>query len=248
MAPTERGDVFVVFARPEDIPWMVSTCAVDLGITGYDYVLESGAEVEVLEDLGFGRARVVVAVPAESRAERPEDLEGARVATKYVNLARRFFESLGVRVRVFRVSGAAEVMPRLGVADAIVDVTSTGTTLALHGLRPIATVLETSARLVACPGRERRGRVAEVVESLRAVVRGRRHRLLLMNVPDDALEAVLSALPSMAGPMVARIESGEPMWEVMTAVPEQEVWRVVSEARRRGARDIVVLRVERVVP
>jgi ATP phosphoribosyltransferase len=242
--------VYLVFARAEDIPWIVASGAADLGVTGYDYVLESEADVEIAEDLGFGRARLVVAVPSESKVEDPRQLEGARIATKYVNVARRFFDSLGVRVKLFRISGAAEVMPRLGVADAIVDVVSTGTTLVLHGLKPIAVITETSARLILSPRSSgKRRRVAEeIVDTIRAVVRGRSHRLLLLNVPDRYLQRVLSVLPSMAGPMVARIESKEPMWEVITAVPENRVNEVIARARSQGARDILVLRMERVVP
>ncbi len=250
VAPTSREGVYLVFARPEDIPWIVASGAAELGITGYDYIVESGAGVEVVEDLGFGKSRLVVAAPVESGISDPRELDGARVATKYVNIATKFFSRLNVNVEVFKISGAAEVMPRLGVADAIVDVVSTGTTLMLHGLRPITTILESSARLIRAPriAENKKAVVDEITDSIRAVVRGRSHRLLMMNVPDSVLRDVLSVLPSMSGPMIARIEAKEPMWEVITAVPVEELERVVMEAKKKGAMDIVVLRMERVVP
>jgi ATP phosphoribosyltransferase len=138
-------------------------------------------------------------------------------------------------------------MHRLGAADAIVDVVSTGTTLMLHGLEPIAEIGETEAVLIArrCSGDER---VEMIVESVRSVVNARRTRVLLMNVPGERLRDVLEVLPSMEAPAVTRLDSEKPMWEVITAVPLDSLAEVIYEAKRRGARDIVVLSVERVVP
>ncbi len=246
IVPTTSPGVRLVFVRPEDVPSIVASGASDLGITGLDYVAESGVDVEVCARLGFGRARIVVAAPEEGGISAVEDLEGARVATKYVNIASRFFDERGVNVRMVRVSGSAEVMPRLGAADAIVDAVSTGTTLMLHGLKPIETIMESEAVLIAerCRGDPR---IESIVEALRGVVNARGFKIVLMNVPGDKLGDVLSVLPSMAAPAVTRLESKEPMWEVITAVPTESLVDVVYEARRRGARDIVVLQVERVV-
>ncbi|NPA05243.1 MAG: ATP phosphoribosyltransferase [Crenarchaeota archaeon] len=251
LVPTTRSDVVLVYARADDIPVLVASGAVHLGITGRDLVREAGVDGEVEEvlDLGFGSGRIVVAVPRDYPYEGLSSLEGRRVATKYVNIARRFFEEKGVRVKIMRVSGATEVMPLLGAADAIVDIMSTGTTLRAHGLVPVETVMETSAVLI-------RGRVpagleytaTQVIEVTRSVINARGVKLVLMNVPDEALKAVLSILPSMSGPMVARLESPKPMWEVLVAARESDLPRIIVDARRMGARDIVILGVEKVVP
>ena len=250
VVPTTRDDVKIVFVRAEDIPGIVASGAAELGITGLDYVVESGAEVTEVADLGFGRARLVVAVPRSSGVRSVDELpDGVRVATKYVNIARRFFEERGIRARILRISGASEVMPSLGACDAVVDIVSTGTTMRLHGLVPIETVLETSARLIKTPLlRDDTGAVEEIVEAIKGVVRARKLKLILMNVPDKYLQDVVKVLPSMSGPTIARIEAPEPMWEVMTVVPVDKLSRVVVEAKRRGARDILVLSVERVIP
>ncbi len=249
MVPTSKSGVRIVFVRAEDIPEIVASGAADLGITGYDYVVESGADVVELADLGFGSARIVVAVPKDSGIDSVYDIpDGARVATKYVNIARRFFDDIGVSVRIVKVSGSTEVMPSLGACDAVVDVVSTGTTMRLHGLKPLATIMETSARLIANPHVQRNGIVEEIVEAIRSVVRARQLKLLMMNVPDKVLSRVLEVLPSMSGPTLARIEAREPMWEVITAVPADRLSEVLVEAKRRGARDIIVLNVERVIP
>ena len=252
MLPTSIEWDTLVRLRTEDIPSVVEACAADLGVTGYDFIVEQSADVEVLLDLGFGRARLVVAVPESSGYERVEDLpDGVRVATKFVNIAERFFREKGVRARIVRVSGSTEVMPLLGAADAILDITSTGTTLAVHKLRPIATVLETSARLIACRGslEGEKGRlVKSVVELLRSVLAAQRKKLVLMNVPERLLNRVLEVLPAMAGPTVARVErTPEPMVEVITVVDEDELPHVILSAKERGARDIVVVPIEKVM-
>ncbi|MCE4613513.1 MAG: ATP phosphoribosyltransferase [Desulfurococcales archaeon] len=248
IVPTLMDDVRLAFLRPEDIPSLVYLGASDLGITGLDYVAESGVDVDVCLRLGYGNASIVLAAPEESGIERAEDLgEGARIATKYVNIARRFFESRGVSPLIFRVNGSAEVLPKLGAADAIVDTVSTGVTLRMHGLRPVEGILKTEAVLIArnCTGNRE---VEAIVETLRGVVNARSIKMVMMNVPGEKLVDVLRILPSMGGPAVTKLESREPMWEVITAVPVAELHRVVYEAKRRGARDIVVLGAERVVP
>ena len=248
MVPTFSGEASLVFVRPEDIPSLVYLGAADLGVTGLDYVLESGVSLESCLRLGFGKASIVVAVAEESGISSVRELgDNSRVATKYVNIATRYFRSQGLSPRIFKISGSAEVMPRLGAADAIVDTLSTGTTMRIHGLKPIDKVMETEAVLVSrdCGSSES---IASIVEAIRGVVNARSTKMLMMNVPGDRLKEVLEVLPSMSGPAITRLESGEPMWEVITAVSVEELPRAVYEAKRRGARDIVVLSLERVIP
>ena len=251
MAPTSWEGVSVVYVRPEDVPAIVSAGAAELGVTGQDFIAEYGGDgVEQVVELGIGKARLVVAVPSEAPYGSLEELpDGVRVATKFVNIASRFFESHGVRARIVRISGSAEVMPRLGVADAILDVSSTGTTLRLHGLRVLAEVMKTQAVLVrsrsVSPGNPL---VEAVTEAVASVVRARHYKLVLMNVPDEALQKVLEVVPSMSGPTLARVEGETPMWEVIIMVPENRLGSVLVEAKKRGARDIVVLSVDRVIP
>ncbi len=251
MVPTNWEDLALVYVRPEDIPAIVSSGGAELGITGLDYVEEyGGEELSIEARLGIGRSRLVVAVPDEAPVRTLEDLPpGVRIATKFVNIARRFFESHGVQAKIIRISGSAEVMPRLGVADAILDVSSTGTTLRLHGLRVIAEVLRSEAVLVRGPHVDPSDLTVEaVVSAINSVVRARGYKLVMMNVPGRVLDSVLEVLPSMSGPTLARVEGPEPMWEVITVVPEKQLARVLVEARKRGARDIVVLSIDRVIP
>ncbi len=249
VSPTSMEKVDLVYVRAEDVPWIVSSGAADLGITGRDLIMESGVDVEELMDLGFGDARLVLASPRPSGIESVKDLpKGSRIATKYVNVAGRFFHELGMEVKIVRVSGAAEAMPALGAAEAIVDVVSTGTTLRMHGLKPVHTIMKSSAVLIAGPDNQGREEAEVVVESIRSVVLARSVKLLLMNVPDDRLEAVVEVLPSMSGPMIAKIRSERPMWEVLVAVPISSLPVLLLELKRRGARDIVTLDAGRLIP
>lgn len=248
IVPTSWDDVKLVFIRPEDIPGIVASGAAELGVTGHDLVVEYGVKVDEVADLGFGRAKVVLAVRVDSDIRDPRELpRGARVATKYVKITREYFERLGVEVSVLRVSGSAEVMPTLGAADAIVDVVSTGLTLKTHGLKPISVLLETSARLIKNP-KQAGGRLNDLVEIIKSVVKAQGLKLVMMNVPGDKLDEITSVLPAMGGPTIARIESSEPLWEVIIAVPSELLSSTILAAKRRGARDIIVLDVERVVP
>ena len=248
---TNDPEINVIFARAADIPSLVEAGAADLGVTGHDYVVEADADVEELLDLEFGRAELVLAVMRNSGIEDLSDLKpGLRVATKYVNIASNFFRRLGLEAEVIRITGAAEVMPHLKVADAIIDISSTGTTLKTHGLRPLKVILESSARLIANKKslEVKRDKLMEIKLAIESVLRGKGKKLLMMNVPDRFLKEVLSVLPAMAGPTIAEVKSEERMWEVYTVIDEDEVYRVVNLVKKAGAKDLLVIPIERVIP
>lgn len=252
-SPTTRSEVQAVFMRPEDIPMLVEVGAADLGITGYDFIVEREADVEEILDLKVGAAEIVLAVPQISKVEKLENLpDGARIATRYINLTRRFLEERlpNRRFRILQISGAAEIMPMLGVADAIVDVSSTGVTLKAHGLKVLEVLLKTSARMIAnkqLPEGKRRT-IEELKLMLDGVVQAGGKKMVMMNVPDRCLKEVLEVIPSMSGPTIARVESKEPMWEVYAVMREEEVYDVILEAKKRGAKDLVILEVEKIIP
>ena len=188
-------DFQAVFVRAADIPEFLADGAAELGITGADLVEEAGRDLSELLDLGFGSCRLVVAVKEDSPAQRPSDLPaGTRVATSFPGIAKRFFSELGVDIEVARISGAVEIAPHLGVADVIVDLSSTGSTLRVNGLRELGTVLWSSARLMARPdclqNPETRRQVDGLVLALESVLRAQKKRYLMANVPRTRLEEV----------------------------------------------------------
>ncbi len=243
--------ISLVAARSADIPRLVAEGAADLGITGHDFVVESGVKVKELLDLGFGFSRMVLAVPESSGINSLRDFRPQmRVATKFPSIASQYLKEKGVNVKIVTVSGAAEIAPTLGVADAIIDITSTGLTLRLHKLRILDEILTSTARLIANfkALEEKREQIDEVVTALLSVMRARRKKLIMMNVPEDRLQQVVKLIPSMGGPTIARVESEPPMWEVYSVIDEEEVYRVINAVKAAGARDILVLPIERIVP
>ncbi|MDH5443613.1 MAG: ATP phosphoribosyltransferase [Hadesarchaea archaeon] len=248
---TSDPEIELVFVRAEDIPDFVAKGATDLGITGYDIMCESGGDVIELLDLSYGFTRMVVASREESDIKSLRKIKaGARIATEFPNITKRYFAEKGIKIELVRLTGAAEIAPLIGVADLIVDVTSTGTTLRAHGLRVITTILESSARLIANKQslQKKRAKIDDIVTAMNSVVRARGKKLMVMNVPEAKLEEIKRLMPGMAGPTVSRVESTKPMLSVQAVVDEAEVYKLVKLVKRAGARDVLVLPIERVLP
>ncbi len=250
-ARTNDPEVELVFVRAEDIPDFVARGATDLGMTGHDLVCESGADVVELLNLRYGFTQMVVAAHEKSGIRSTRDLRaGVKVATEFPAIARRYFAELGIEVELIDVTGAAEIVPLIGVADLIVDVTSTGTTLRAHGLKIIDTILKSSAKLIANRRSlaEKRTKIDEITTALSSVVRARGKKLVLMNLPGAKLGEIKRVLPGMGGPTVSRVEAEEPMLAIQVVVDETEVYKIVRRVKRAGARDILVVPIERVLP
>jgi ATP phosphoribosyltransferase len=252
------GEFEAIFVRAQDIPEFVADGAADAGVTGWDLVAESQRDLDALLDLEFGRCRIVVAVRDDSATRAVLDIVGApRVATVFPRLTRRFFHNAGRTVEIVPVSGAAEIAPHLGIADIIVDLTSTGSTLKVNGLREIATVLESSARLIAAtdvrtsltPGGDTRRRtLADLVTALTSVIRARGQRYVMANVPRTALDRVKEILPGINGPTVIDILNGGSHVAVHAVVAATSIYRTIAALRTVGGTGILVTRIERLMP
>jgi ATP phosphoribosyltransferase len=257
------GEFEAIFVRAQDIPEFVADGAADAGITGWDLIRESEREVEELLDLEFGACRLVAAARAESGIASLADVKSEhRVATVFPRLTRRFFDDAGRGVTLVPISGAAEIAPHLGIADVVVDLTSTGSTMRVHDLREIATVLESSARLIAAaPGSEgaRRRRdgvgegerersLRELAAALESVIRARGKRYVMANVPRDALDRVRSVLPGISGPTVIDLLNGGTHVAVHAVVPQCAIYRTIADLRALGGEGILVTRIERFTP
>jgi ATP phosphoribosyltransferase len=250
-AKTNDPEIELVFVRAQDIPDLVAKGATDLGITGHDLVRESGSDVVELLDLGFGYTKVVVAAHEKSGIESAKDIKsGMRVATEFPNVAGRYFTEKGKKVELTRVTGAAEITPFIGVADLVVDISSTGTTLRTHGLQIIDTILESSARLIANRRslREKKAKIEDITTAIESVIRARGRKLILLNVPEAKLLSIKRIMPGMAGPTVSKVEAAEPMLAVQAVVESDKVYEIVRKAKQAGARDILVVPIERILP
>jgi len=262
------GEFEAIFVRAQDIPEFVADGAADAGITGWDLVAESERALESRLDLEFGRCRLVVAAREEGGIRSLNDLQGSpRIATVFPNLTRSFFAAAGKTVQVVPVSGAVEVAPHLGIADLIVDLTSTGSTLKVNGLREIATVLQSSARLITAAkpaadeprGRsldEPRGRsldeprersLNELVQALESVIAARGKRYVMANVPRDRLDEVKKVLPGISGPTVIDLLNGGTMVAVHAVAPAASIYKTLTALKQLGGEGILVTRIERLM-
>jgi len=245
-ADTVDPDVTVLFARAADIPEYVADGAADAGITGYDQVRESEPGLVDMLDLGYGTCRLVLAAPEDGGVESVADLDGGTVATEFPNVTREYFEDQAVEVDITEVSGATELTPHVDIADAIVDITSTGTTLRMNRLGVVDEVLSSSVRLFARPDTEDNEKVQQVRTALASVVSAEDKRYLMMNVPEDRLDDVKSVIPGMGGPTVMDI-AGSEMVAVHAVVDEGRVFETIADLQEMGASDILVTEIERLV-
>jgi ATP phosphoribosyltransferase len=245
----------VKILRPQEIPRAIEAGHFDLGIAGHDCVLESSSDVSEVMDLGFNRggvaiARIVLAVASESTIQRANDVPpGSRINTEYVNMTRHFFESLRIPVEVTFSHGATEAkIPEL--ADAIVDITETGTSLRRAGLRIVATLADTSPRLIA--NRDswvdpaKRQQIEEIRTLLAGVLAARGKVLIKMNVPEARLQELIAILPAMKSPTVSHL-FGTDYYAVESVAVKSEINLLIPRLKQHGAEDILEIPISKIV-
>jgi ATP phosphoribosyltransferase len=246
----------VSLLRPQEIPRLVEDGFFDLGITGRDWVVETGAEVEVMARLeyaksGAGVVRIVLAVPQQHPAEKGADMpSGSRISTEYPNLTRRHFDELGIPVKVLTSYGATEAKVP-DIVDAIVDVTETGSTLRAHGMKIIDTLLESEVLLIASTEAAadplKRRAMEDITTLLLGALRAEGRVLIKLNVSADSLDEVLAVLPAMKSPTVSPL-AGEGEFAIETVVEKAYVNTLIPLLKAHGASDILELPISKIVP
>jgi ATP phosphoribosyltransferase len=249
VALVQNYELDILFVRTNDVIEFVGDGVADLGVTGVDLLSETGAELPQVRMLGYGRCRLAAAVPNDTPYQAVEDLAGLRVATAHPNTARRFFESRGIPVEIIPISGAVEVAPRLGLAEGIVDLVSTGSTLVMNGLRQIGDVLDSEAILIANPAadRDRSEDLAAIDTMLSAVIAARGRKYLMMNAPAGQLDELQSLLPALESPTVIPLAHAG-MIAIHSVVGADDVWGLLPRLKAAGASGILVLPIEKIVP
>ncbi len=245
-ADTVDPDVTVLFARTNDIPEYIADGAADLGITGYDQVQESPVDLVELLDLGYGACDIVLAAPEESGITDVSEFAGGTVATEFPSITRNFFDKKGIDVDIVEVSGATELTPHVDIADGIVDITSTGTTLRMNRLAVVDTVLSSSVRLFASEEVVGDPKVEQVSTALESVIAADGKRYIMLNAPEDQLDAVKEVLPGMGGPTVMDIAGTEQV-AVHAVVDESKVFETINALKEVGASDLLVTEIERLI-
>ena len=241
--PVRNMPVEVLFVRADDIPELVFDGVAAFGITGLDLVAEASLDVSIVSELGFGRCRLTAAVESASPVYSIDGFEGMRVATSHPATVDRFFDDKGIAITTVPVKGSVEVAPKLDIADAIVDLVSSGSTMMVNGLRPIETILESQAALIA------RGDMtgSPLTTMVRAVVAAKRRRYVLMNAPQDCMSAIEEIIPGEDGPTVVPL-SHDGMVAIHSVVDADDMWTVLPRLEAAGASAILVLPIEQMIP
>lgn len=246
-AVARNVEIELLFVRTGDVAEYVRDGLVDLGLTGQDLVAERGDGLEPILDLGFGACSLVLAVPTGGGIETVGALAGCRIATTFPRLTRDFLHDRGVDAQVIEVTGAVEVTPQLGVADAVVDLVASGSTLRANGLRPIATLLESQAVLVAGNSASLEDpRVAGLIAMLRSVVEARGKEYMMMNAPAASIDRIRELIPGLSGPTVMPLADPS-MIAIHSVVERGQLWRIIPALKEAGARDILIVPIEKVI-
>jgi ATP phosphoribosyltransferase len=242
-------DLDLLLARSDDIPVWAAAGDVDLGIAGQNQIVETGADVEPLLELGFGRCRLALAIPEGAEVRSLSDLAGARIATSYPRTVAAQLARAGVEASVVTLGGSVELAPRLHAADAIVDLVSSGDTLRQNGLVEVETLLESQAVLIA--RRDLTPKQRELTDELRllidSVLAARPKRYVMLNARDESLADVLALLPGLDAPTVLPLARGD-MHAVHAVVDSSDIVRLLGPLRAAGASSILVLPIEHLIP
>lgn len=245
--PVRNMDLELLFVRTDDVAEFVADGVADLGITGIDLLAESGTELEMVARLGYGRCRLTAAVPKASDITSIEGLAGARIATSHPVTTQRFFAERGIPVTTISLSGSVEVAPKLDIADAIVDLVSSGSTMLVNGLRPIEDILESEAVLVGRPGTTKEnGTVAQIILTIQSVIAARAKRYVMMNAPAAAVAAIETLIPGFEAPTVIPL-AHDHMVAIHSVVDSARLGGVLPELKEAGATGILVLPIDQLI-
>ncbi len=250
ISKTFNNDIDVLFARASDIPEFVQDGIADIGITGIDLIKENDSQVIELLDLKFGKTNLVLAAPEDSNIDCVEDIPSdLTVATEFPNLTKKYLDEKNLKLKIVKLSGSTEAAPFIGVADLITDLTSTGTTLKMNHLKIIDTLLESSIVLVANKEsiESKKELIESVSTSIKGVLEANRKKLLMMNVKTEDLNCVKEVMPSMGGLTISDVLSEEETVAAQAVIDEDEVFELVNKLRKAGAKDILVVPIERII-
>jgi len=247
-ASARNFPVEVFFLRNGDIPQYLRDGVVDLAILGSNTLEEKGTVLEIIEQLGFSKCRVSIAVPKETSVSSPKDLEGMRIATSYPNTVQQFLDKEGLKAELHIINGSVEIAPNIGLADAICDIVSSGSTLFKNNLKEVITISQSEAVLVQSPliQKEQLAIVDKIRFRIRAVLRAKKSKYILLNTPNDKIEAVSKILPVLKSPTVLPLaKSG---WSSLhSVINEDDFWEVIDALKAEGAEDILVCPIEKMV-
>lgn len=236
----------VLFLRDDDIPGCVADGVADIGIVGENLLAETGANVSIALRLGFGKCRLCIGLPREKTYNSIEDLSGLRIATSYTQILSDFLKAKNITADIHPISGSVEIAPSIGLADAIFDIVSTGSTLTMNGLKEVETVMKSEALLISNPGisPEAQALLNKIIFRIQSVQKAKANKYILLNTPNEKIEAISQILPGMNSPTIVPL--AKPGWSSLhSVVNEDEFWDVIESLKANGAEGILVVPIEK---
>lgn len=238
----------VFFLRDDDIPEYVQDAVADIGFVGENVVIEANKEAETIEKLGFGKCRLSIAIPKSGDIKSIGDLNGKRIATSYPFILSAFFKEKNIQASIHEISGSVEIAPKIGLADAICDLVSSGSTLFTNELKELEVILSSEAVLISNKNLSSTKKM--ILESLlfriRSVKKARNNKYVLLNAPNDKLDTICNLLPAMRSPTILPL--AEPGWSsVHSVISENDFWNVIEKLKANGAQGILIIPIEKMI-
>jgi ATP phosphoribosyltransferase len=237
-----------LFLRDDDIPGYVEDGVADLGIVGENVWYETGRQVEVAKKLGFSKCRLSLAVPKHIEYSSVQDLQGGNIATSYPKILEDYLQEQGVQANIHVISGSVEIAPSIGLADAICDIVSSGSTLFMNGLKEVETIYKSEAILIRNKelSQEKQQLLDKLLFRINSVQKGQKNKYILLNAPEASLQTIIDILPGMRSPTVLPL--AEKGWNsVHSVIQEDEFWEVIDQLKEAGAEGILVVPIEKMI-
>ncbi|MFD1162199.1 MULTISPECIES: ATP phosphoribosyltransferase [Hwangdonia] len=240
--------VEVFYLRNGDIPQYLKDGVVDAAIIGENVLIEKGNDIKVAEKLGFSSCRVCIAVPKSSTYNSIKELNGKRIATSYPNTVQNFLKENGVTAKLHIINGSVEIAPNIGLADAIVDIVSSGSTLFKNNLKEVEVILKSEAVLAVSPllSEEKQAILNTIQFRIQSVLKGRQSKYILLNAPNEKIDDIINLLPGMKSPTVLPLAQ-EGWSSVHSVINKNEFWDVIEALKANGAQGILVCPIEKMV-
>ena len=240
--------VEVLFLRDDDIPQSVANGVADVGIVGENEYVEKGQEARLVKRLGFSRCRLSLAIPKDEEYDGIQWFNGKTIATSYPTILQRYLDEQGVKAGLHVISGSVEIAPGIGLADAIFDIVSSGSTLVSNQLKEVEVVMQSEALLIANPNlsEEKLAVLDEVLFRFEAIQMAQGKKYVLLNAPKDKLNDIIELLPGMKSPTVTPLANGD--WvSVQSVIDEKHFWEIIGKLKALGAEGILVLPIEKMI-
>lgn len=238
----------ILYLRDDDIPGYVSDRVADIGIVGLNVVREKEKETRIIQHLGFSKCKLSLAIPKEMDYEGLEFFKGKNIATSYPNLTDRFLKEKGIQADIHEISGSVEIAPGIGLADAICDIVSSGSTLISNGLKEVETILSSEAVLIGSVSlSDEKERILEqFIFRINAVQKAKSYQYILLNAPNDKINKIIDILPGMKSPTVVPLAM-EGWSSIHSVINEEKFWEIIDHLKQAGAQGILVVPIEKMI-